>query len=209
MERIDITKQVFKHHNMDVNSAQFRAFWEFGYSFVKIEDTDYSFKDLCGDTYSPEVNTDIDPSQLKRELRVFKSRVKSEGVYWCGLALNGELIHDYMVWGFVGDDYLGSGHDSEALTFLSNVASPTFVNDAITSTKTNIVLSLREIIEKAKLLDCVDTLDLGAIRSELLTDILTYTACTYDDSLGAFSNYMLDTHKRYLTEMGAWGREHQ
>ena len=118
MGRIDITKEVFKHHKIDFNSPHFFGFWELGYSFVKIKDSDYSFTDLCGDTYCPVVNNDIDPAQLKREKEAFRRRVKKEGVYGCGLALNGVQLFDHMVWGFVGNDYLGSGHDSEHLSEL-------------------------------------------------------------------------------------------
>lgn len=118
MDRIDITKQVFKHHNMGVNSPHFFGVWELGYSFVKIKDSDYSFTDLCGDTFCPEVNNGIDPAQLKREKEAFRRRVKKEGVYGCGLALNGVQLFDHTVWGFVGDDYLGSGYDSEHLSEL-------------------------------------------------------------------------------------------
>lgn len=118
MTRIDITKEVFKHHKIGFDSPQFFGFWELGYSFVKIKDNDYSFTDLCGDTFNPEVNNDIDPAQLKREKEAFRRRVKKEGVYGCGLALNGVQLFDYMIWGFVGNDYLGSGYDSDHLSEL-------------------------------------------------------------------------------------------
>lgn len=225
---MDITKEVFKHHRISFDSPHFFGFWELGYSFVKIKDSDYSFTDLCGDTYCPEVNNDIDPAQLKREKEAFVRRVKKEGVYGCGLALNGDLIHAFMVWGFVGNDYLGSGYDSEHLSELLDRAKLGHnlskykqdqagykLGDLLNVDKQlNIkLLSLREMTEKAKLLDCVDTLDLSAIRSELLTDVLTdvltHVAASGDTDMSAFAVNILKTHSQYLTPSGAWEAEHQ
>jgi len=122
---IDITKKVFKHHNLTTDGAHFYAFWELGYTFIKIKTNDYDIKDLCGDCFCPIVNPDIDKKQLMAEKRKFLDRVRHESVFGCGLALNGEPIFEHMIWGFVGDDYIGSGYDTEALDYLVEIVKKT------------------------------------------------------------------------------------
>lgn len=37
------------------------------YRIVEVPDFDIDFENLCGDSYNPKVNPDIDPAELKRQ----------------------------------------------------------------------------------------------------------------------------------------------
>lgn len=89
-----------------------------------VDDPSYTFADLCGDTYNPEVNTDIDPAQLAKEKAAFRRRVNREGVHgvllevrtspaaeWEGVP--GNVVDS--IWGFVGLDFLGSGYEGDMI----------------------------------------------------------------------------------------------
>lgn len=77
----------------------------------KIADEFYNFDDLCGDAFNPEVNDDIDPAQLRKEKAAFKQRVKRSGVWIMELLVNGESCGS--ICGFVGNDFYGSGYDTD------------------------------------------------------------------------------------------------
>lgn len=72
-------------------------------------------EDLAGDTYNPIANPDIQPHILARQYREFVNRVNQEGVW--GIQSEhkcpdcGQWVTDDSVWGFVGDDWEGSGYD--------------------------------------------------------------------------------------------------
>lgn len=117
----DITRALFKHHGVKVPSAIFNAHWELGYNVVKIKDEHASIDDLLGDVFNPSVNPEIDPKQLKREKLVEVRRIHNEGVWGCGLALNGVPDYTTFIWGFVGDDFIGSGYDAELLAALEEI----------------------------------------------------------------------------------------
>jgi hypothetical protein len=83
------------------------------YRIVELPDLDWSFEDLCGDFYNPEVNPDIDESELIDQLEAFTKRVETEGVFgyvlekWnpkpnCGW----ERVDS--CWGFIGSYNHGS-----------------------------------------------------------------------------------------------------
>lgn len=119
---IDITREVFNFNAAKINgehSPAFRAHWDKGYSIVKILDVDYRLVDLLGDTFNPLVNTDIDAKKLKREERKEVARIKTEGVYGIGLALNGTPLYSSFCWGFVGNDFLGGGYDADLIQALN------------------------------------------------------------------------------------------
>lgn len=111
----DITKQLFKHHNVSFDSEAFKAYWEKNICIVAQEDLDYTFADACGDTYNPAANPDIDPAQLKKEQIAFKRRFNKERVWGVGLSISGKPDYSTFIWGFVGDDFTGSGYDVELI----------------------------------------------------------------------------------------------
>jgi hypothetical protein len=86
-------------------------------------DTDYSFADLCGDTYNPEACPDIPPAQLAREKATFRSRVSRQGVWGFVLEVRKSSAdawgvpgeHLDSLWGNVGADFVGSGYDHDFL----------------------------------------------------------------------------------------------
>ena len=72
------------------------------------------YDNLAGDSFNPEVNTDIQPHVLAREEREFIDKINRDGVWGIiiGEFWNGEeWIHADSVWGFVGDDWKDSGYD--------------------------------------------------------------------------------------------------
>ena len=92
--------------------------WETGEPRVRIvamPDNCLQMDDLKGDCFNPHVNSDINPNRLAREEREFEDRVYREGVwgfraeYWNGE----EWIETDSIWGFVGDDFIGSGYDDD------------------------------------------------------------------------------------------------
>jgi hypothetical protein len=82
-----------------------------------------SIDDLLGDIFDPVLNSDIKPEILEREKRAELDRIDRNGV-WGHIAhgrrliigtggelLPGEWIETEACWGFVGDDFWGSGYD--------------------------------------------------------------------------------------------------
>ena len=84
---------------------------------VMVDDPDYDFENLCGDTYNPDVNPDINPEQLNKEKHEFKRRVNREGVFGvvlkCRSLPSSEWTEIETIWGFVGEDFIGSGYDND------------------------------------------------------------------------------------------------
>jgi hypothetical protein len=88
-------------------------------------DRDCSFKDLCGDVFTPSANPSIPEAQLKREKEAYRRRFKKEGTW--GTMLQARSLptlawdeHVDSLWGTVGLDFIGSGYASE---FLSTAAA--------------------------------------------------------------------------------------
>ena len=77
----------------------------------KNEDSLCSLSDLKGDCFDAELNSDIDPKELKRQERNFEQRVRRNGVHYHELFVMDESID--LIGGFVGDDFYGSGIDDE------------------------------------------------------------------------------------------------
>jgi hypothetical protein len=85
-----------------------RTMWEQGeFRIVEIQDNYFDFDDLCGDTYNPKVNSDIDPEVLAEDLKHFTDLVNNEGVYGYELQKRSPEVnegwgHVDSCWGFVG-----------------------------------------------------------------------------------------------------------
>lgn len=73
--------------------------------------------DLKGDCFNPDVNSNINPNRLEREESEFEARVRDNGVwgyvaeYWDGT----EWCDADSIWGFVGNDFIGSCYDDELM----------------------------------------------------------------------------------------------
>jgi len=94
--------------------------WECGDARVRIvamPDHFCDMDDLKGDCFNPDVNGNINRNRLAREEREFEERVASEGVwgfraeYWNGA----EWVETDSIFGFVGDDFIGSGYDDDLI----------------------------------------------------------------------------------------------
>lgn len=77
------------------------------YRIVEIADETYSFDDLCGDTYKPELHPEIPAEKILEELEHFKDLVNREGVFGYELQVwnpnvNCGWEHVDSCWGFVG-----------------------------------------------------------------------------------------------------------
>jgi len=74
---------------------------------------------LFGDSFDPEVNSDIDPIELKKQLKAEQRRVKRWGV-WGYVAFGKCRCCDSWkqldsIWGFIGNDFIGSGYDDDLM----------------------------------------------------------------------------------------------
>ena len=79
-------------------------------------DDHFDMEDLKGDCFNPKVNPEIQANTLAMQEAEFEMRVARMGVY--GLvgevkADDGQWDHVDSCWGFVGEDYLGSGYDAD------------------------------------------------------------------------------------------------
>jgi hypothetical protein len=77
------------------------------FRIIEKQDIDYSFDDLCGDSFNHKVNPEIPKERLDKELREFQRLVDREGVYGYVLEKwNPEIgqgwEHVDSCWGFVG-----------------------------------------------------------------------------------------------------------
>jgi len=103
-----------------VDSYEASDEWDEGDSRVRIvamPDDCCDMDDLKGDWFDPDVNANINPNRLEREEREFEERVNREGVwgfraeYWNG----NEWIETDSIFGFVGDDFIGSNYDDDLI----------------------------------------------------------------------------------------------
>jgi len=96
---------------------------------VLVEDETYSFEDLCGDMYNPEANPDVDVTVLARQKRAYRARVNRDGVYGSLAQVRntptGLWVTVESIWGFVGEDFIGSGYESD---FIENASEWLFTN---------------------------------------------------------------------------------
>jgi hypothetical protein len=86
---------------------------------IVVPDDCYDIDNLKGDCYNPVVNPDIPAERLEAEEREFEEKVGAEGVYGivgqykcpcCGSWEDADAV-----WGFVGDDWSGSGYDADVI----------------------------------------------------------------------------------------------
>jgi hypothetical protein len=83
-----------------------------------VPDDCMSFDDLAGDTYTAELHPEIPRSVMDRERQAYIDKINAEGVwgvvgeYWNGL----EWEHADSCFGFVGDDWRGSGYDQDIMS---------------------------------------------------------------------------------------------
>lgn len=87
---------------------------------IKEVDDAYNLSDLKGDTYVVKFHPEISPEKIRKEELEFEQRVETEGVWFYSLeswdsAIDGGWIHIDSIGGFVGDDFTGSGYDTEML----------------------------------------------------------------------------------------------
>lgn len=101
--------------NWVVLAEKFAAFQQFesdGLAAISKESDDYcNIDDLLGDYFNPDVNSDIDPDALEEQKQARMGRINYEGVYFHQLTVMGEP--EDSICGFVGDDFYGSGYDSD------------------------------------------------------------------------------------------------
>ena len=94
---------------------------------VIVPDEICSIEDLEGDTYNPKANPDIPEERLKRERAEFAARIEREGVW--GLIAQCRGTHGWETvdscFGFVGEDWRGSGYDIDLKSAALETIEPT------------------------------------------------------------------------------------
>ena len=119
-----ITRQVFNFNNINSSHSAAVNYWSKAIDIIKIRD-DHSLinlEDFLGDCFCPKSNHGIDPEILKKEKKEYIARIESEGIFGIGLIVNGEIDYSSFVWGFVGDEYLGSGYDSDLVGLMGCIS---------------------------------------------------------------------------------------
>ena len=120
-----ITREVLKVNNIDKNhhlfEQCFNAFWEKGIDIIKIKEDSFDVYHLLGDCFNPEANPNVNPTILKKGKMDYLEKIEVEGVFGIGLIVNGEIDYSSFVWGFVGDEYLGSGYDLELIELMGSM----------------------------------------------------------------------------------------
>lgn len=118
-----------------VDSYEANDGWDMGDSRVRIvaiPDEHCDMDDLKGDCFNPDLNDSINPNRLAREEREFEERVNRDGVwgfraeYWNGA----EWIETNSIWGFVGDDFIGSNYDDDLMESALDALSVCLANEA-------------------------------------------------------------------------------
>ena len=98
--------------NLACNLAKFHQLRRDGLARIdKVEDEFTTFEDISGDSYNPEVNNNIEPALLKSQEIAALRRFNKQGAF--GYILSVEDKELSSIWGFVGNDFYGSGYDSE------------------------------------------------------------------------------------------------
>jgi hypothetical protein len=83
--------------------------------FRVVPDTHFDCEDLKGDMFNTTRNTDIDPEVLAQEEKAFEERVYYDGVWGIVTEYSEGGLWTFAdsVWGFVGNDWQGSGYDED------------------------------------------------------------------------------------------------
>jgi hypothetical protein len=126
LESGDITRAVLLANTGEYPVNTLAYYHKLGLFRIRaVADPSYRFEDLCGDTYKPEANPDIDPKQLAREKATFRSRVNRMGVWGVLVEVRPSREIEWRdlgpealdsIWGFVGGDFIGSGYDGDLLS---------------------------------------------------------------------------------------------
>lgn len=103
-----------------VSEHDARDEWDVGDSRVRIvemPDCHVCMDDLKGDCFNPDVNENINRNRLAIEEREFEDRVSREGVWgYRAECWNGEeWIETDSIFGFVGEDFIGSCYDDDLI----------------------------------------------------------------------------------------------
>ena len=89
-----------------------------------VADSDIDLDNLFGDTYNPDVNTDIPASRLEREREKEIERVNRDGVW--GVQAQYFDGHRWETaescYGFIGDDWKGASWEIEAMEYAMDSA---------------------------------------------------------------------------------------
>jgi hypothetical protein len=82
-----------------------------------VADESIDLDNLFGDTFNPDVNTDIHPQRLERERQAEIDRVNRDGVWGIvGEFFDGEeWQHADSCFGFIGEDWKDSGYDTNIM----------------------------------------------------------------------------------------------
>ena len=85
--------------------------------FEVLPDECSELADLEGDVYNPEANLDIDPAELAQQRKEFVRRIERDGVWGVlgsyRLGVDAPWCRADSVWGFVGEEWKGSGYDAD------------------------------------------------------------------------------------------------
>lgn len=122
-QQIDITLDVLRRDPANEEYLRLAYFHRLGLArILKVEDQDYSFDKMQGDSYNPAAHPDIPAEQLAKEKTKERRRLREQGA-WGGAIQVRKTSQDpwvrdgcyYLdsIWGFIGDDYVGSGYDGD------------------------------------------------------------------------------------------------
>lgn len=86
-------------------------------SFGPVDDPDVDLDNLFGDTFNPACHPEIPREQIERERQEEINRAERMGVVGIvgsySLTAEAPYMQADSVWGFIGDDYKGSGYDAD------------------------------------------------------------------------------------------------
>lgn len=114
----DVTRGVYNHHREKPWHQELKDIWNRDEGrLILVPDETADMESLKGDSFNPEVNTDIPREKLEAEEKDFEQRVERDGV-WGAIAevyLPDEDAWEELdaIWGFVGGDFIGSGYDED------------------------------------------------------------------------------------------------
>ncbi len=87
---------------------------------IRMPDYNYDIEDLKGDCFNPETCPEIPGEEIREQELQFEQRARDEGVWgyevqrW-NSEIGGGWEHVDSIWGFIGNDFEGSGHDTDLI----------------------------------------------------------------------------------------------
>lgn len=109
-----LTLNLPKYVRTGIWYAVFKLLEQDGFLRLDKEADKYStFEDHCGDTFCPKANPDIDKAELKRQKARERARFNRKGCWGHILTYLPTDTELEACWGFVGDDFYGSGYDTD------------------------------------------------------------------------------------------------